>query len=222
MRTVLPPSVKNSFTTPSNSTTTTTEPPIGAVVVGKGDSGGDFPLPMVLGLIFGGLFIGILVVLIFILGVIKCTSGNKVILAEDSGDPTAAYSNVIYEDIPSRPPSVYPPEKIPHVVKPLGARNSYGKHVQFEKGNPTYESDFEDEELEGAVGGVPLPAQPPPYSEKDVQMAHIMSHVRDVDDEKKKVPVFDEDDDGYLEAPIAQVVTEDGELPEKPPIDVLY
>ena len=117
--------------------------------------------------------------------------------AEDSGEQTAAYSNAIYEDIPSRPPSIYPPEKIPY-VRPESVKNKHLKHVQFEKGNPAYESDLDDSDLEGAVGGVPLPDHPPPYSEKDAQMATILSQVHDEDDEKKELPVFDEDETGYL------------------------
>ena len=155
--------------------------------------------------------------------------GSKVMATDDSGPGTAAYSNAIYEDIPSRPPSLYPSNRTSYLTpsdkKPI-------KEVHFERGNPLFESDMEEEVLEGAVGGVPFSDKPPPYSEKDAQIAHIMSHVKDNDGDKK-LPVDDEDGDGYLEAGnkppaysinrhVVQVQMANGDLPEKPPIDVLY
>ena len=223
-----PPKETKMMTT---TTAATTEPPVGAVIKASGASDDGFNFPLVIGLIIVGVILGILFVLIFVFGARRCVKGPKVKPAEEATEDAEAYTNALYEDIPSRPSSIYPPDKIPY-VRPADAKNA--KHVHFERGNPAFESDVEDEEeLEGAVGGVPLPVHPPPYSEKDAQMAHIMSHVTDLDDEKKKLPLFEDEDTEYLEAgkdpppystasPIAQVELDNDSLPEKPPIDVLY
>ena len=191
------------------------------------------------------------------------------------------YSNAIYEDIPSRPGSVHQGDRSSYlspadteaIIQPSrtgkgrkGIRG--GKNITLEAENPAFEEDYEssEEELEGAVGGLPVenpyPVHPPPYSEKDAQMARIMAYSKTENYSKGKggseednyteyrqkggdpeSPIYQDPPSPYRDPPYQnaapqdpfqdpppystraealQVTVEQGKVPDKEPIDVLY